>query len=85
MEEFLHVMVNYVGLYWKDHIENDENDENDLCYFRHTNTINLVGNTTKAKEVLRWKLKVGFEDLVKIMIDHDHVLAAKEKEHMRVG
>ena len=38
----------------------------------------LCADITKAKEKLHWEPKVKFEDLVKLMVDHDHE-AAKQK------
>ncbi|KAG5382311.1 hypothetical protein IGI04_033781 [Brassica rapa subsp. trilocularis] len=32
-------------------------------------------NASKAKEVLKWKPKVGFEQLVKMMVDEDLEMA----------
>lgn len=38
-------------------------------YFRPTETDVLLGDSTKASKILGWKPKVGFKDLVKIMVD----------------
>ena len=34
----------------------------------------LVGDASKADEILGWKSKVGFGDLVKMMVDADMAL-----------
>lgn len=48
-------------------------------WFRPTDVVNLWGNPTKAKTVLGWNpQKTSYEELVKIMTDHDMKLAAKE-------
>lgn len=45
--------------------------EIDRRYFRPTEVDILVGDPTKAKEKLGWEAKVGFEELVKIMVEGD--------------
>ena len=49
-------------------------------WFRSTDVVNLCGNPTKAKEVLGWNpQKTPYEELVRIMANHDRELAQKEK------
>lgn len=49
-------------------------------WFRPTDVVNLCGNPTKAKEVLGWNpQKTPYEELVRIMANHDRELAQKEK------
>lgn len=40
-------------------------------FFRPVDPNNLVGNITKAKNILHWQPKTNFPDLVKIMTEHD--------------
>lgn len=40
-------------------------------YFRPTEVNHLQADISKAMEKLNWKPKVNFEELVKIMVDHD--------------
>lgn len=40
-------------------------------YFRPTETEVLQGDYTKAKNKLKWEPKIRFEDIVKIMVNHD--------------
>jgi len=40
-------------------------------YFRPAEVDFLLGDSTKAREKLGWKLRVGFEELVKIMVNAD--------------
>jgi GDPmannose 4,6-dehydratase len=49
----------------------------DPRYFRPTEVDLLVGNPAKATEVLGWKPKTTFRDLVKIMVDSDFEKAKK--------
>lgn len=43
----------------------------DPSYFRPTEVFHLLGDATKAKEVLGWEHKVSFEDLVNEMVASD--------------
>lgn len=45
--------------------------EIDPRYFRPTEVDILVGDPSKAREKLGWEAKVGFEELVKIMVEGD--------------
>jgi len=46
--------------------------EVDSKYFRPTEVDLLIGDSTKAKQNLRWEPQVKFEELVKIMVDADY-------------
>ena len=45
--------------------------EVDERYFRPTEVNFLLGDATKARQKLEWRPKVGFEELVQIMVDAD--------------
>ena len=45
--------------------------EIDARYFRPTEVDILIGDPSKAKERLGWEAKVGFEELVKMMVEGD--------------
>ncbi|KAH1158053.1 hypothetical protein GYH30_030338 [Glycine max] len=79
VEEFLEVAFGYVGLNWRDHVVIDKR------YFRPSEVDNLKGDASKAKKVLGWKPKVGFEQLVKMMVDRDIEMAKKEKVLVDAG
>ncbi|KAF2958585.1 GDP-mannose 4,6 dehydratase [Thermotoga sp. Ku-13t] len=53
--------------------------EIDPRYFRPTEVDLLIGDATKARTKLGWKPRVNFEELIKIMVEHDLGLAIKEK------
>jgi GDPmannose 4,6-dehydratase len=66
VEEFLSLATEYSGLGdWKNLVEINE------ANMRPTDIDELVGNASKAKEKLNWKPKIGFKELVKIMVEHD--------------
>ncbi|MBQ8004965.1 MAG: GDP-mannose 4,6-dehydratase, partial [Clostridia bacterium] len=50
------------------------------AWFRPTDVDNLWGDPTKAKNVLGWDpQKTSYEELVRIMSEHDRILAKREK------
>ena len=50
---------------WKKHVKIDAR------YFRPTEVEDLVADSSKIKKLLNWEPKIGFGDLVKIMLDAD--------------
>ncbi len=44
----------------------------DPRYFRPTEVDLLIGDATKAERRLDWKPRVGFRQLVEMMVDADH-------------
>ncbi|KAI6671474.1 hypothetical protein NL676_006359 [Syzygium grande] len=77
--EFFEVVFGYVGLKRRDHVVIDKR------YFRPAEVNNLQGDASKAKKVLGRKPKVGFEKLVKTMVDEDIELAKREKVLVDAG
>ena len=49
-------------------------------FYRPTDVVNLWGDSSKAKIELGWNpMKTGFEELVKIMVEHDMKKVASER------
>ncbi len=67
--------VNEVGSF-----NNNEIIKIDPRYFRPSEVENLLGDATKAREILNWKPKISFEELVKEMIEKDFKLEKKNIE-----
>ena len=65
VREFLELAFKLAGLNWKRHVRIDPK------YFRPTEVDVLVGDASKAKKILKWKPKVKFEQLTKIMLNAD--------------
>lgn len=65
VQEFLQEAFNYAGMDWKKYVEIDKR------YFRLTEVDVLLGNSSKASRVLKWKPKVNFKQLVRMMVDAD--------------
>jgi GDPmannose 4,6-dehydratase len=62
-----------VGLDWQAHVEIDPR------YFRPTEVDFLQGDPAKVKRQLDWTPRVGFQALVRMMVEHDLDLAAQER------
>ena len=73
VKEFVEKVFNSLELEWEKHVQIDHR------YFRPTEVDILLGDATKAREKLGWEPKVRFEDLVKMMVEHDMELASQEK------
>ncbi|HEX8336697.1 MAG TPA: GDP-mannose 4,6-dehydratase [Pyrinomonadaceae bacterium] len=73
VREFLEEAFGYLGLDWEKHVEIDPR------YFRPAEVDLLLGDPTKARTILGWEPRVGFKELVKIMVDSDMKLAEREQ------
>jgi GDPmannose 4,6-dehydratase len=65
VREFVEAALQYVDRDMEKHVQIDPR------YFRPTEVENLIADSNKAEQVLQWKPKVPFKDLVKIMVDAD--------------
>ena len=57
----------------------------DPRYFRPTEVDALLGDASKARNKLGWKAEIGFEDLVREMVDADRRLAERDALVAREG
>ena len=66
VEDFLTEAFAYSGLGdWMQYVQMDAR------YFRPSEVENLIGDSKKARDQLGWQAKIGFKELVRIMIDAD--------------
>ena len=72
VKEFAEAAFNTVGLSWEEYIDVSEK------YFRPNEVDYLIGDATKARQSLGWEPTVDFEELVKIMVEHDIIEAKKD-------
>jgi len=70
VREFLALAFDHAGLDWRDYVRIDER------YFRPAEVDELIGDYSKAREKLGWEPTVTFEELVRMMVDHD-----RERRH----
>ena len=72
VREFLAEAFGYAGLGWEKYVEVDQR------YFRPTEVDYLLGDSSKAKKHLKWRPKVGFKELVRMMVDEDMKIVERQ-------
>ena len=65
VREFLEEAFSYAGLDWQEYVKVDPK------YFRPAEVDRLLGNPAKAQKALGWKTRIGFRELVRLMVDAD--------------
>jgi GDPmannose 4,6-dehydratase len=65
VREFLDEAFGYLGMDWQQYVRIDPS------YFRPTEVDYLQADTSKARRELGWQPKIGFRQLVRIMVDAD--------------
>jgi GDPmannose 4,6-dehydratase len=73
VREFLELAFGQVELDFNDFVAIDPK------YFRPTEVDLLRGDATKAREILGWEPRVGFAELVRMMVESELDAAAREK------
>ncbi len=65
VQEFIEIAFAHAGLEWRDAVKTDP------AFIRPAEVDLLIGDASKAKNVLGWKPAVTFEQMVKMMVDAD--------------
>ena len=65
VREFCELAFDQAGLNWEDHVVVDDK------FFRPAEVDLLIGEPSKARDLLGWKPEVTFEQLVRMMVDAD--------------
>ena len=73
VKEFLEVAFSQLDLDYEEFVITSEE------YLRPNEVKHLLGDYSKAKKELGWEPKTSFEDLVKLMVESDLLLAEREK------
>jgi GDPmannose 4,6-dehydratase len=76
VKDFLQFSFEHVGLEWEKYVKFDER------YLRPTEVDALVGDFSKAKDLLGWEPKVLTPRLAEIMVDHDIAAFGTEGSHV---
>ncbi len=71
ISDFLDIAFGHVDLEWKKYVKKDPR------FMRPAEVDQLIGDYSKAKRILGWEPKVGFNDLVTMMVDADMELLGK--------
>ncbi|OPZ76159.1 MAG: GDP-mannose 4,6-dehydratase [Actinobacteria bacterium ADurb.Bin444] len=77
VREFVELAFAEVGLAWEDYVKEDER------FLRPAEVDLLVGDASKAREILGWVPSVSFRGLVKLMVEADLEWVAKQKAKRR--
>jgi GDPmannose 4,6-dehydratase len=75
VRDFLDATFGYLDLDWNEYVEIDPR------YYRPAEVDLLQGDPTKARRELGWQPRVTFQEMVKLMVDHDLELAHQEQTH----
>jgi len=67
VREFCEKAFACLDLDWQDYVEIDPQ------YYRPTEVDMLLGDPSRAQSELGWKAKVDFDELVKMMVEHDYM------------
>ena len=73
VKEFAQKAFKVVDLDWEKYVTTSEK------YLRPNEVNYLLGDYSKAKSKLDWAPETSFDELVKLMVDEDLILAEKEK------
>jgi GDPmannose 4,6-dehydratase len=65
VRELCQIAFDQVGLDWQDHVEIDQQ------FFRPAEVDLLIGDAKRASDTLGWKPEVGFDELIRMMVDAD--------------
>jgi GDPmannose 4,6-dehydratase len=79
VREFLDVAAACCELDWKQFVKSDPR------YFRPTEVDYLLGDASKITSKIGWKPRIGFEQLVGMMMEHDLELARQEQTLAKAG
>ena len=79
VRELVELAFAEVGLDWRPYVEIDKR------YLRPTEVDVLQGDVTKARERLGWRARLGFRELIKMMVAHDLRLAQQERMLAQAG
>lgn len=79
VREFVERAFRKLDLDYREHVVIDPR------YFRPTEVDCLLGDASRAKKMLGWQPRVGFDELIAMMVDADMELAKQEKTLIDAG
>jgi GDPmannose 4,6-dehydratase len=77
IREFLDEAFGLLQMDWHDYVTSDP------YYYRPAEVDYLMGDPSKARNQLGWSPKIGFKELVRLMVEHDLNLAEREAHAMK--
>lgn len=79
IEDFVNEVFKTVGLNWKDFTIT-----NYKKFLRPAEVVNLKGDASKAKKILKWKPKYNFYDICKVLLENDLKIHGMTLEEAKV-
>ena len=79
VRDLLNIAGERLDIDWREYVDIDPR------YFRPTEVDYLLGDASKARRELGWEPRVAFRELVRMMVDHDLQLAARDKMLLHAG
>ena len=79
VKDFVDIAFSTVNLDWEEYVQTSEK------FHRPNEVEHLLGDSSKAKEKLKWTPKVSFKELVEMMVESDSKLAEQEKVLVEKG
>jgi len=76
VQEFLELVFERLKLDWRKHVVSDPR------YLRPSEVDILIGDYSKARNVLKWEPKLKFPELVELMVNADMELAERERKSL---
>lgn len=73
VKDFCDAAFSHLDLDYRDYVEIDPR------FYRPAEVDVLIGNPSKARNVLGWKTSISFKELVSKMVDHDYQTIAAQK------
>jgi GDPmannose 4,6-dehydratase len=65
VRQLLEIAFAHLGMDYRDYVETDP------AFLRPAEVYHLLGDASKARQELGWEPKVGFEGLVRMMVEED--------------
>jgi GDPmannose 4,6-dehydratase len=75
VKDFLELAFSLADMDWREFVSLDPR------YYRPAEVAYLCGDPTKAINTLSWRPKTGFQQLVRMMVEHDMELARRERAY----
>jgi GDPmannose 4,6-dehydratase len=79
VRDFLDASAKRLNMDWQKYVRIDP------AYIRPTEVDFLQGDATKARQILGWRPRFSFQELVEMMVDEDYELARQESMHVGTG
>ena len=74
VRQLCEVAFSHVGLDYRDHVVSADSA------WRESEAVPLVGDSSKLRNLLGWRPKLGFSDMIRMMVEHDRELLSQQTQ-----